>query len=134
MRLERHVVMWNCCLPWGGIFSTKKRHYLYWAGKDEEMVRFCVPHLVNADEYDVDFLSEAMNETNRSVKFIKVVKLDCGSVSLNYDHKAVSDDETAETIVPHIINALDFASTYLLDKLKRKEYRRLIIAPLHPRQ
>ena len=26
---------------------------------------------------------------------------------------------TADSIVPHIINALDFASTYLLNKLKR---------------
>lgn len=102
----------------GWHFIYNKRHYLYWAGKDEGMVRFCVPHLVKADEYDVGLLSEVINETNRSVKFIKAVKLDCGSVFLNYDHKAVSG-ETAETIVPHIINTLDFASTYLLDKLKR---------------
>ena len=82
------------------------------------MIRFCVPHLIKADEYDTEFLSEAINDTNRNVKFIKVVKLDCGSVSLNYDHKTVSD-ESADTIVPHIINALDFASNYLLNKLKR---------------
>ena len=52
------------------------------------------------------------------MKFIKAVKLDCGSVSLDYDHKTTLD-ESADTIVPHIINALDFASTYLLNKLKR---------------
>lgn len=103
----------------GWHFIYNKRHYLYWAGKDEGMVRFCVPHLVNADEYDVEFLSEVINETNRSVKFIKAVKLDCGSVSLDYDHK-VTSDETAETIVPHIIKVLDFASTYLLNRLKRR--------------
>ena len=34
------------------------------------------------------------------------------------DHEATSE-ESADTIVPHIINALDFASTYLLNKLKR---------------
>ena len=82
------------------------------------MIRFCVPHLVKANEYNADLLSDAINETNRNVKFIKAVKLDCGSVSLDYDHKTVSD-ESADTIVPHIINALDFASTYLLNKLKR---------------
>lgn len=104
----------------GWHFIYNKRHYLCMAGKEEGMVRFCVPHLVNADEYEVGLLSEVINETNRSVKFIKAVKLDCGSVSLDYDHKATSD-ETAETIVPHIIKALDFASTYLLEKLKRKK-------------
>ena len=82
------------------------------------MIRFCVPHLVKANEYNADLLSDAINETNRNVKFIKAVKLDCGSVSLDYDHKTVSD-ESADTIVPHIINALDFASTYLLNKLER---------------
>lgn len=82
------------------------------------MIRFCLPHLIKANEYNTELLSEAINETNRNVKFIKAVKLDCGSVSLDYDHKTTSD-ESADSIVPHIINALDFASTYLLDKLKR---------------
>ena len=82
------------------------------------MIRFCVPHLIKANEYNADLLTDAINETNRNVKFIKAVKLDCGSVSLDYDHKTISD-ESADTIVPHIINALDFASNYLLNKLKR---------------
>lgn len=82
------------------------------------MIRFCVPHLIKVNGYNTELLSEAINETNRNVKFIKVIKLDCGSVSLDYDHKMTSD-ESAETIVPHIINALDFASTYLLNKLKK---------------
>ena len=89
------------------------------------MIRFCVPHLVKANEYNADLLSDAINETNRNVKFIKAVKLDCGSVSLDYDHKTTSD-ESADTIVPHIgengaypPTALDFASNYLLNKLKR---------------
>ena len=82
------------------------------------MIRFCIPHLIIANEYDKEQLTDAINNTNKNVKFIKAVKLDCGSVSLDYDHKTTSDD-SAETIVPHIINALDFASTYLLNKLKR---------------
>lgn len=82
------------------------------------MIRFCIPCIVRVDKYDAKAVSEAINETNRNVKFIKAVKLDCGSVSLDYDHKTTSD-ESADTIVPHIINALDFASTYLLNKLKR---------------
>ena len=35
---------------------------------------------------------------------------------LYYDHKTTLD-ESAETIVPHIINALDFASAYFLNRL-----------------
>lgn len=82
------------------------------------MIRFCIPYLANVNRSDARVVFEAINETNRNVKFIKAVKLNCGSVSLDYDHKTTSD-ESAETIVPHIINALDFASTYLLNKLKR---------------
>ena len=82
------------------------------------MIRFSIPHLVKASEYDAGLLAEAINETNRNVKFIKAVILDCGSVSLGYDHKA-NADESAEAIVHHIIKTLDFASTYLLNKLER---------------
>ena len=82
------------------------------------MIRFCSPHLIIANEYDKEQLTDAINNTNKNVKFIKTVKLDCGSVSLDDDHKMTSE-ESADTIVPHIINALDFASTYLLNKLKR---------------
>lgn len=102
----------------GWHFIYRDRHFFYMAGSCEGMTRFCVPHLVKANEYNADLLSDAINETNRNVKFIKAVKLVCGSVSLDYDHKTVSD-ESADTIVPHIINALDFASNYLLNKLKR---------------
>lgn len=102
----------------GWHFAYNGRHYFYMSGKDETMLRFCVPHLVKADKHDVKWLSEAINETNKNVKYIKAVRLDCGSVALDYDHKT-TPDETAENIVPHIIDALDFASTYLLDKLER---------------
>lgn len=103
----------------GWHFMHNGRNFFYITGNDDGMIRFCIPHLVKADEYDAAQLSEAINDTNRSVKYIKVVKLDCGSVSLNYDHKT-SPDETAADIVSHIITALDFASAYLLNKLKRK--------------
>lgn len=104
----------------GWYFIYNKQHFLYMNGKDDGIIRFCIPHLVKADEYDPEQLSAAINETNRNVKFIKAVKLDCGSVSLDYDHKMTSE-ESAEIIIPHIINALNFASTYLLDKLKSHE-------------
>lgn len=100
----------------GWHFIYNERHFIYMTERDGGMIRFCVPHLIKTDKYDTERLSEAINETNRKVKFIKAVKLSCGSVSLDYDHK-ITSDETAEIIVPHIINVLDFASTYLLGKL-----------------
>lgn len=102
----------------GWHFLYNGRLFLYMTKQADRMIRFCVPHLVKAEEYDTDQLSEAINDTNRNVKFIKAVKLDSGSVSLDYDHKTTSD-ESAQIIVPHIINTLDFASTYLLNKLNR---------------
>ena len=103
----------------GWHFMYNGRNFFYITGKNDGMIRFCIPHLVKADEYEAAQLSEAINDTNRSVKFIKVIKLDCGSVSLNYDHKT-SPDETAADIVSHIITALDFASAYLLNRFGRK--------------
>ena len=100
----------------GWHFIYNKRHYFYMTGKNEGMIRFCVPHLVKADEYDTEQLSEAINETNCNVKFIKVMVLEGGSVSLNYDHQ-VTGSERVNEIVPHIIKALDFASEYLINKL-----------------
>ena len=102
----------------GWHFIYHERHFFFIAGRDDGMIRFSIPHLAKASEYDAGLLAEAINETNRNVKFIKAVILDCGSVSLGYDHKA-NADESAETIVPHIINSLDFASTYLLNKLEQ---------------
>lgn len=100
----------------GWHFVYNGRHYFYMSGKSDTVLRFCVPHLVKADKYDAKRLSEAINYTNRNVKFIKAVRLDCDSVSLDYDHKT-TPDEIAKNIVPHIIDALDFASTFLLNKL-----------------
>ena len=100
----------------GWYFSYNGRHFFYLTGKDDGMMRFCVPHLVKAEDYDMTLLAESINDTNRNVKFIKAVKLECGSVSLNYDHKMI-ENESARNIVPHIINALDFASAYLLSRL-----------------
>lgn len=113
----------------GWYFTYNGRHYFYLTGKDDSMIRFCVPHLVKAEDYDKGLLAESINETNRNVKFIKAVRLECGSVSLNYDHKT-ADNEPMERTVPHIINALDFASVYFLDRLNKKlNSNRLIRMP-----
>lgn len=103
----------------GWHFMYNRQHYFYLTRRNEGMMRFCVPHLVKEDDYDKELLAEAINDTNRNVKFIKAVRLDGGSVSLDYDHKT-SAEETAANIVPHIVRTLDFASTYLLHKLKNR--------------
>ncbi|MCD8309992.1 MAG: hypothetical protein LUB83_02065 [Prevotellaceae bacterium] len=100
----------------GWHFIYHKRHYMYLTGKHKDMLRFCVPHVVGAAGCDGHRLAEAINETNKRVKFIKAVKMDCGGVLIDYDHKT-APHERAGSIVPHIINALDYASVYLLQKL-----------------
>lgn len=101
----------------GWHFTYHGRYFVYLPGENENMIRFCIPYLAKVNGTDARVVSEAINGTNRNVKFIKAVKLDSGNISLDYDHKTASD-ESAEAIIPHIIDALDFASTYLLDKLK----------------
>ncbi len=102
----------------GWHFIYHGRYLVYLLGDNENMIRFCIPCLTEADRYDTRVVSEAISKTNKNVKFVKAVKLDSGHISLDYDHKTASE-ESAETIIPHIIDTLDFASTYLLDKLKR---------------
>lgn len=100
-------------------FIYRGRHFLYMDGNSGSMARFCIPHLIGADECDEEMLSDAINETNRSVRFIKAVKLECGSISLDFVHKT-EPEESAETIVPFAVNALNFTSAYFLGKLKRR--------------
>ena len=88
--------------------------YFYVVGKDESMVRFCIPFVARLPLYDKELLKEAVNETNRNVKFIKALlsEKDDAKVSLDYDHK-ITDQESAKDIVPHIIKSLDFAVGFL---------------------
>ena len=83
----------------GWHFKYNGQVYFYVVGKDESMIRFCIPFV---------------NETNRNVKFIKALlsEKDDAKVSLDYDHK-ITDIESAKDIVPHIIKSLDFAVRFL---------------------
>lgn len=103
----------------GWHFKYKEQVYIYVVGKDESMIRFCIPFVAGLLSNDKELLKEAVNETNRNVKFIKALlsKKDDAKVSLDYDHK-ITDKESAKDIVPHIIKALDFAARYLMEKIK----------------
>ena len=98
----------------GWHFKYNGQVYFYVVGKDESMIRFCIPFVAGLPLYDKKLLKDAVNDTNRNVKFIKALlsEKDETKVSLDYDHK-ITDLESANDIVPHIINSLDFAVRFL---------------------
>lgn len=98
----------------GWHFKYKEQVYIYVVGKDESMIRFCIPFVAGLSSQDKDLLKEVVNDTNRNVKFIKALlsEKDEAKVSLDYDHK-ITDLESAKDIVPHIIKSLDFAVRFL---------------------
>ena len=104
----------------GWHFKYKKQVYFYVVGKDETMIRFCIPFVAGLLSNDKELLKEAVNETNRNVKFIKALlsEKDDAKVSLDYDHK-ITDIESAKDIVPHIIKSLDFAVGFLEEKVRK---------------
>ena len=103
----------------GWHFKYREQVYIYVVGKDESMIRFCIPFVAGLSSQDKELLKEAVNETNRNVKFIKALlsEKDEAKVSLDYDHK-ITDKESAKDIVPHIIKTLDFAVRYLEERVK----------------
>ena len=105
----------------GWHFKYNGQVYFYVVGKDESMIRFCIPFVAGLLSNDKELLKEAVNGTNRNVKFIKALlsEKDETKVSLDYDHK-ITDIESANDIVPHIIKTLDFAVGYFGEESKRK--------------
>ena len=103
----------------GWHFKYNGQVYFYVVGKDESMIRFCIPFVAGLPLHDKELLKDAVNETNRNVKFIKALlsEKDAAKVSLDYDHK-ITDLESAKDIVPHIIKTLDFAVRYLEERVK----------------
>lgn len=97
-------------------FMYNGRHYIYMSGRDETLLRFCIPRLIEVVGHDRDRIVDAVNVTNRNVKFIKAVVLECGSIALNYDYK-MNNEELVAGVVSHIIRSLDFAAEYLLNEL-----------------
>lgn len=103
----------------GWHFKYNQQVYFYVVGKDEGMIRFCIPFVAGLSLQDRELLKEAVNDTNRNVKYIKAMlsENDEVKVSLDYDHK-ITDLESAKDIVPHIIKSLDFAVRYLEERVK----------------
>lgn len=103
----------------GWHFKYNGQVFFYVVGKDESMIRFCIPFVAGLLSNDKELLKEAVNETNRNVKFIKALlsEKDDAKVSLDYDHK-ITDQESVKDIVLHIIKSLDFAVRYLEERVK----------------
>lgn len=103
----------------GWHFVYKERHYFYVPDKERKFIRITIPHIIRVNDMDIKMVTDIINETNREVKFIKTVILENGSISISYDHK-ITEKENLGIIVNHIINSLDFASNYLMNKFKEK--------------
>ena len=105
----------------GWHFKYKKQVYFYVVGKDETMIRFCIPFVVGLPLQNKEQLKEAVNDTNKNVKYTKALLSgkDEAKVSLDYDHK-ITDKESTKNIVPHIIKTLDFAVVYLEERVREK--------------
>lgn len=105
----------------GWHFKYKKQVYFYVVGKDETMIRFCIPFVVGLPLQNKEQLKEAVNDTNKNVKYTKALLSgkDEAKVSLEYDHK-ITDKESTKNIVPHIIKTLDFAVVYLEERVREK--------------
>ena len=101
-------------------FVYHQLHYVNIPDCKNGMIRISIPHICKDSEYERKELEKVINETNREVKYIKVMILENGSVSLNYDHK-ISDEERACDIVPHMIKTLYGASEYLMLKLHQTD-------------
>lgn len=100
----------------GWHFMYNEHHYFYVPSRKHLFLRFSIPHLIKSEDYGHQLVLDAVNETNREVKFVKAVILKNGSVSISYDHK-LTEGDNIEQLVPHMIKTLDFASNYIKSKI-----------------
>jgi hypothetical protein len=84
-----------------------------------DIIRLCIPHIDDANQYNSELLSITVNETNREVKYVKVVILGNGSISINYDHKYDGENDI-HSMLFHMLKTLCFAAEYLNSKLSEK--------------
>ena len=49
----------------GWHFIYHDRHFFYMTGRNDGVIRFCVPHLVKVNEYNTALLPEAINENKQ---------------------------------------------------------------------
>ena len=89
------------------------------ANDTSDTIRICIPHFNSVDSFDYKRLITAINETNREIKYVKIVVLGTGSISINYDHKYNGENDLYSMLL-HMIKTLCFATEYLKSKLSEK--------------
>lgn len=89
------------------------------ANDTSNMIRLCIPHFCESNHYESESLIAAINETNREVKYVKIVTLGNGSISINYDHKYDGENDLYSLLL-HMLKTLCFAAEYLKSKLSEK--------------
>ena len=104
----------------GYCFMIKDTLCLFFHCKRTNSLRFTMPYLADATDENIERMMELINQANREVKYIKATLLDNGSLTLTYDHKMVSGEKSKD-VIPHIIKALDFASSYIRNKIENKK-------------
>ena len=112
-------VNYSPCIGWWH-FRYGGYQMVYIPNKDSSnTIRICIPHFGDANQYNSEQLSIAINETNREVKYVKVVTLGNGSISINYDHKYDGENDLHSMLL-HMLKTLCFATEYLKSKLSEK--------------
>jgi hypothetical protein len=101
-------------------FSYNKYQMVYIPDMGSDTIRICIPHFDKLEKYDFHLLISAINEINRKVKYVKIVVLKNGCISINYDHKYCGRNNNIDVILSHILPTLCFAANTLKAKLSRQ--------------
>lgn len=96
---------------WG--FVYKSNQMLYMPDENNRMVRLSIPFVINSADYDKQKVLDAINETNRKVKYVKSVELANGNLAICYDHKISEEGENLPELISHMLRTLEFAASYL---------------------
>lgn len=103
-------------LPAGWHFMFNQRHYLFLPSPRADMARICIPHLALRRGCGVAQLSDAVNATNRSVRFVKAMTLENGAVAINYDFH-VFENHCVGEVVARVVQALDYAAGFFEERV-----------------
>ena len=90
-------------------------------GHFSNTIRICIPYFDSVEHYESEQLSTTINETNREVKYVKVIVLGNGSISINYDHKYDGENDLHSMLL-HMLKTLCFAAEYLKSKLSKNKF------------
>lgn len=108
-------------IPWSGWYFFTFRSYkmVYIPDDSNSMIRICIPFFDSIKRYNRDIFISAIEETNREVKYVKVIVLDNGKIALNYDHK-LDMSNTSALILKHMLSSLFYAAEHLKRKILKK--------------